>query len=238
MDRIRQGLTHKLQALIDKLLWTMMTHTDNVANLSTADITIDQMRVLGLGLGFNQKPTALSLVSAMANLRLTTAGDPHEGELLRGAVWSGILQLLDSDPTMPRRYRLALCALRKHPNLVCLPSDKGSKVVLLDRDQYISLAEEILADTRVYKERTKGNPLDYRITKLNRRLEEIQKGLPASQNGAKSKLLEPFIIHKRSIQNLPYAYFTPKVHKTYPPQIPSHYFSMLSLFYATLQIRS
>ena len=115
MDRVRQGLAHKLQALIDKSLWTTMTHTDNVVNLSTADITIDQMRVLGLGLGFNQKPTAPSLVSAMANLHLTTAGDPHEGELLRGTVWSGILQLLDSDPTMPRRYRLALCALRKHP---------------------------------------------------------------------------------------------------------------------------
>ena len=101
--------------------------------------------------------------------------------------------------------------------IVLLPADKGSRVVIIDCDQYISLAEEILADTNTYKERNKGNPLKYRMDKLNLRLRQIQAQLPAANNGAPSKLLDHFIIKEPSLQNVPYAYFLPKVHKTYPP---------------------
>ena len=78
-------------------------------------------------------------------------------------------------------------------------------MVILDRDQYIILAEEMLADTSTYTERTKGNPLKYRCDKLNSRLRTIQAQLLAANNGAPSNLLERFIIKEPSLQNLPYA---------------------------------
>ena len=194
-----------------------MVLDDCVVNLSTASITQDQLRVLGLGLSFNQKPDSTSLIHSVATLHRITNTVSNDGDLLRGAVLTGISRLLSEAPTLPLRYRIALDQLRKMTNITILPADKASKAVIMDTAQYISTAEEMLADRSTYKELTKGHPLVSRIKKFNNRLTEIQGRLPRKPNGSSSTVLERFRIHAPSEQNLAYCYFLPKEHKPHPP---------------------
>ena len=205
--------------MIEKSPWTTTTLTECVINLSSVDLTVDQMRVLGLGLSFHQNASAPSVVSAMSRLHLSTySTDPcSDGGVLRGAVMSGILELLRSAPVLPRRYRLAVSSLRNDSSITILPADKGSRIVVIDHTAYIQAAEEMLSDERVYKKLRTQAPLETRIPDYNNELENLQKKLPNDQNGKPSTLLNKFMIKERSCARTAYAYFTPKDHKPHPP---------------------
>lgn len=47
--------------------------------------------------------------------------------------------------------RQALNELRQHPNIIIKPADKGSKIVILDRNQYLVEANKQLSDSKYYK---------------------------------------------------------------------------------------
>ena len=153
----------------------------------------------------------------MAKMHYNTSNYSTDGDMLRGAVLNGILELLTAAPTLPLRYRTALGELRKRDDIVILPADKSSRLVLLDRAQYVRDAEHMLSDETTYKELTKGNPILSRVRKLNGRLKNIQATLPCSANGVASTVLKRFHIHNESEQKLGYAYFLPKDHKPHPP---------------------
>ena len=152
----------------------------------------------------------------MANVHRATWHQEDE-HILKGAFIPSFLDMMESEATLPRRYRMALDDLKKRNDIVVLPADKGSKMVILDRSVYINSAEEMLSDTNIYKKLNGRQQLTYRITRLNLMLNRIQSALPTTQRGERSSLLEPFIIHDRSSQSMPYAYFLFKAHKAYPP---------------------
>ena len=77
---------------------------------------------------------------------------------------------MESEPTLPRQYRIAVGDLRKRKDIDILPVDKGSKVAILDRLMYINDAEDMLSDTRIYKKLTGQGQLTNRISRLNLRL--------------------------------------------------------------------
>ena len=148
------------------------------------------------------------MVESLANIFTATTGT-SEAEALKGALVHGFLNLLKTEHTLPRRLRAAQQEIIKNPMIRVMPADKGSRVVILDNDEYIRAGEAMLSDVDVYVKLTSNNPIGYRIDKFNEKLENI---LPEG-----SQLLKRFKIAKRVEQLLPYIYFLPKIHKPHPP---------------------
>ena len=80
-----------------------MSLVDSVINLSTSDITVEQIRVLGFGLSFAQKPAAPNIVKSLANLH-RYENKVSDAQVLKGALIPGFLELLQAEETFPRRY--------------------------------------------------------------------------------------------------------------------------------------
>ena len=214
----KQALSKKLASLIGSSKWSRITDTSRVLNLSGQEVDENVLRVLSLGLGFALKPTASTILKAIAKIHRTTSAFPQraENEQLRGAIWSTALKLLRSSTTLPRRFTVALNFIRKQTGLAIMPSDKSGHAVILNWADYIRSGELLLSDTTTYKPRNKGDsPLDSMITSYNRGMAEIINSLPA--NNEYIKTLKGFTISDRSRQNVGYAYFLPKTHKDYPP---------------------
>ena len=114
-----------------------------------------------------------------------------------------------------------------------MEADKGSKIVIIDTEDYIKAGVEMLSDTRVYKALDSNNPLQYRVERFNDKLKDIVNNkLPVA-----CKTLNKFIIKHPSEQRLPYSYFNPKIYKTYPPLKFRHIVSQnINLQCPTLQI--
>ena len=77
-----------------------MAMVDSVINLAKAEVTLDQMRVLGFGLSFNQNAIALAIVSGMANMHCATFTDDVNGNMVKGLLLSGFLDILESEATL------------------------------------------------------------------------------------------------------------------------------------------
>ena len=111
---------------------------------------------------------------------------------------------------MPRRLRVASAHLIRNSDIKVMPADKGSRIVIMDTDEYIAAGNLMLSDTNVYKKLTcRVNPLNYRVKAFNNNLERI---FPEN-----SKFLKRFRIAGASEQLLPYLYLLPKIYKPSPP---------------------
>ncbi|CAL4081107.1 unnamed protein product, partial [Meganyctiphanes norvegica] len=94
------------------------------------------------------------------------------------------------------------------PNRLCsikfLPANKGNKVVVLDRDTYISKVKEILDDTNDY-EPLRKNPIKEEQTYYNSVLKKIYECMHGKDSTPKR--------FKSCLAKLAYLYLLPKIHK-------------------------
>ena len=95
-----------------------------------------------------------------------------------------------------------------------MPSDKSGGVVIINKQEYIKAAEDMLADETIYKSRR--NPRTYMIDAFNKTLKLIVDSVEQGNTSLRQSL-SGFRIKEKGSQNLGYAYFLPKVHKTFPP---------------------
>ena len=177
MAEHRLQLRKKLIWLCEKSPWTTNSLTDSVVNLSKADITKDQIRALGYGMSLNQKATAPTMVSAITDLLKCTRNSAEDG-FLKGALVHGFLDIVQSDETMPRRLRVAIDDLTRRRDIMVMEADKGSKIVILDTEDYVRAGLDMLSDTSVYKTLTSTNPLQYRVDTFNKKFENNRNKLP------------------------------------------------------------
>ena len=212
MSEHRRQLQKKLLQAIERSAWTTNSLVDNVVNLSKVDLTVDHKRALGYGLSFNQKARAPTMVSAITDM-LQTTGSHQDDEYLKGVLSHGFLDIVDGDETLPRRFRRALEDLHRRRDIKIMEADKGGRIVIVDTEDYIKAGLEMLSDKKVYKSLKSNNPLQYRVDKFNKSLENIiNNKLPVG-----CKTLQRFIIKHPSEQKLPHLYGKPKIHKSHPP---------------------
>ena len=55
-----------------------------------------------------------------------------------------------SKDNMTKREQIALKTLKKDPEIIITPADKGKALVVMDRKEYIAKMEEKLGDTTTY----------------------------------------------------------------------------------------
>ena len=115
----------------------------------------------------------------------------------------------DYNNYLPKRYKIALNELKNDKSIRISKADKGSKMVIMDHDQYVRKIKSLLADTNVYKK--------VRQSPLKMMQQDFNKGLKSIINKYNADQLK---IYTSRLPSLPYIYGLPKIHKNNIPMRP------------------
>lgn len=207
-----QKLGQKLRRLCDNSVWEQYSLSENVVNLSNYILDKTETDLLGLGLNFALNPVKKHALDYIVNFDKFLARHNYNQDVLclKGFLLQGIADCLQDKCGLPHRFQLALTKLKKNNDIIITKSDKGGKVVVLNKADYLDKASDLLSDEATYEKLTK-NPLNNASTEFNKKVRNIAK------NKKDIKFLEKFKVFNPS---LPYFYGLPKIHKENVPLRP------------------
>ena len=225
----------KLQRMIERLIevspWTIYSNTENVVNLSSENLSLSQLQILGFGLNFSlphEKKHLLDFVSQLEKVKIynnlnvvTSTGKNNFAYDYVSMNLDCIFQNLKSDyfDFLPRRYGIAINELRQKTTLRICKADKGGKLIILDKSVYLDKMFSLLNDSNTYR-KLKSNPLNSLQSSFNHGLNNIinRYRIKDTDTGTVfAKFLRSF---KSRLSRLPYLYGLPKAHKQNIPMRP------------------
>ncbi|BHF79043.1 hypothetical protein SprV_0602216000 [Sparganum proliferum] len=121
-----------------------------VHNLSSKELTKDQMQVLRHEASFNTtdaKP--VNMIAAVESILRQTEATEETKSLIRHQV-SSLLMAHKPREVLSKVERDALRELKADKDLVIVPADKGRATVVLDRKDYLQKAKGLLEDRQFY----------------------------------------------------------------------------------------
>nr|VZI46903.1 unnamed protein product [Spirometra erinaceieuropaei] len=121
-----------------------------VHNLSSKELTKDQMQVLRHKASFNTadaKP--VNMIAAVESIFCQTEATEETKNLIRHQV-SSLLMAHRLREVLSKVERDALRELKADKDLVIVPADKGRATVVLDRTDYLQKAKGLLEDRQIY----------------------------------------------------------------------------------------
>ncbi|BHF62258.1 hypothetical protein SprV_0200523900 [Sparganum proliferum] len=121
-----------------------------VHNLSSKELTKDQMQVLRHEASFNMadaKP--VNMIAALESVLCQTEATDETKSLIRHQV-SSLLTAHRPRGVLSKVERDALRELKADKDLVIVPADKGRSTVVLDRKDYLQKAKGLLEDRQFY----------------------------------------------------------------------------------------
>ncbi|BHF71353.1 hypothetical protein SprV_0401441100 [Sparganum proliferum] len=121
-----------------------------VHNLSSKELTKDQMQVLRHEASFNTadaKP--VNMIAAVESILCQTEATEETKNLIRHQV-SSLLMAHRPREVLSKVERDALRELKADKDLVIVPADKGRATVVLDRADYLQKAKGLLEDRQFY----------------------------------------------------------------------------------------
>lgn len=203
-----------------------------VVILTRRDIPVQVKFVLSLGKSFNFcKPISASpmidLFICMEKIMLSCNryeelfNVKHQFNSIKGQFFSG--KLTDDKPTESQLYIYELMEytaefLRRNNNIVVIPADKGGKIVIMDREEYVKKAESYL----------KGNVIagNYELVHSDF-LSIVRPGVEKDYVDVIS-VVNPFLMIDRTLKEplksepfmIPLFYGCPKIHKSDVPLRP------------------
>nr|VZH95999.1 unnamed protein product [Spirometra erinaceieuropaei] len=121
-----------------------------VHNLSSKELTKDQMQVLRHEASFNTtdaKP--VNMIAAVESILSQTEATEETKSLIRHQV-SSLLMAHRPREVLSKVERDALRELKADKDLVIVPADKGRSTVVLDRTDYLQKAKGLLEDRQFY----------------------------------------------------------------------------------------
>ena len=212
-NRHRAVLDNKLSALCSNSCWTQHSSSRSVINMSSVVLNDNQMCLLGLGLSFSLPPPSNSTIDLVAYIdQFIRRNDQHlsNPDILRGTMLPYLLNLVKQGPFLPKRLHDALRSLKKNKNIVIFPADKGGKPVVMDTQEYINKANNLLSDQSTYQE-VISDPTNNVNRNFRKNLRQIASRCP------QPKFFDKFYTTNA---RLPYFYGIPKVHKPNCPLRP------------------
>ena len=207
----QNSLRNKMKRLISSSVWNNMGNNDNILNLSTRLLTRCEQIVLNLGVSFALKPGKECYLDYVANFDKYCARRNYEKSdmCLKGLILSGIETGIDNNP-LPDRLIKAITSLKKCDDIIISKSDKDGKIVIMDKELYITKAMELLNDDSTYEKLTR-NPSDNVPREFYKNVRRI------GGNKRCREILEKF---KCFNPKLPYFYGNAKTHKEGIPLRP------------------
>ncbi|BHF79610.1 hypothetical protein SprV_0702273100 [Sparganum proliferum] len=121
-----------------------------VHNLSSKELTMDQMQVLRHEASFNTTDTKpFNMIAAVESILSQTEATEETKSLIRHQV-SSLLMAHRPREVLSKVERDALRELKADKDLVIVPADKGRSTVVLDRTDYLQKAKGLLEDRQFY----------------------------------------------------------------------------------------
>ncbi len=140
---------------------------------------------------------------ALQHLESTARDIAPELKTIKGFAITCLNDLGKNRCGLPQQPHSAKQGLQNNKDIIILKADKGSKIVMLNKEAYISAGEDMLADANVY-DRLTINPLSTESAKFNSKLDDIFKDMPAGKTPTRFRSWLP---------NLPFLKLNPKIHK-------------------------
>ena len=133
-------LMNKLEDLFRNSPWVKYSNPDNVKNLSSTPLTLDQLVVLGYGLSFSLPPSNEDVLEFLTNYSKfeyfnSQHNDflPQDFATLKGFILNSLYKELNDGKKIPKRLHQAISYLKQNDTLIICKADKGGKVVVLDK---------------------------------------------------------------------------------------------------------
>ena len=183
--------------------------TSNVVNISKIKLNEQQLKVLSKGLKFVPTPTNINTVATITNCEKYLYSTP---KLIKNAAISEISTFIQKW-RKPKKLNMnkdeikILEEIKSIENIVIVQADKGGKIVIMDRIDYINKIEEKLNDFNIY-EQVKKDPTTIIKTQINKKVTKL-----LNQN----KITEQNKYYLTSIDDLPKIRGQPKLHKNNNP---------------------
>ncbi|CAF1234320.1 unnamed protein product [Rotaria sordida] len=180
----------------------------NVVNNSDVILTEDQLKVLSKGLKFALTPRSINIVDLITNTENSLNNVPNVTKQLAVSEISTFIKLWKKpkNTNIDVKERKALKELKNMENIVITQADKGGKVVVMNKQDYIKKIEEILKDKNIYEE--VANPTNLIKTKISTLADRLL-NLKRINTNMKNEFL--------SIEDLPKIRGQPKLHKKEQP---------------------
>ena len=207
----QRDLENKLKNLIDRSPWSKFSIRNNVVNKSSFCLNDCHLELLGYGLNFafpHEKHNLFSFVEHLEKHKHFSDGIKYNCIFMN---LDEIFQNLKNDFKYfyPKRFKIALNQLKKEKSIKICKADKGSKVVIMNIDDYNVKMKSLLDDSSVYKVVEK-NPLNKMQTEFNKGLKII----------AEKYNIDHLKNFTSRLPSLPYIYGLPKIHKNNTPLRP------------------
>ena len=206
---------NKLEDLFRNSPWVKYSNPDNVKNLSSTPLTLDQLVVLGYGLSFSLPPSNEDILDFLTNYsKFEYFNSQHNGFLpqdfatLKGFILNSLYKELNDGKKIPKRLHQAIIYLKQNDSLIICKADKGGKVVVLDKWTYKEKMEELLQDENTYQT-INNDPLKKWQHSFNKQLKQILKDFPDLETRFRAFM-----------PRLPRMYGLPKLHKENIPMRP------------------
>ena len=201
----------KLEKLIEGSPWFKLSNPNNVVNLSSKPLSKAQIELLGYGVNFSLPHQKSSFFDFIGHLDKNKS---NIDSVNYNVIFMNLDQIFNSlkndyNNYIPKRYRLALKELKRDESIRIGKADKGTKMVIMDQDQYVSKINNLLNDKNVYKIVEKS-PLTMMQQEFNKGLKLIIKKYDIDQ----------LKIYTSRLPSLPYLYGQPKIHKKDVPLRP------------------
>ncbi|CAH8658977.1 unnamed protein product [Schistosoma guineensis] len=187
----------------------MEENTNNyVTNLSKQPLTNTEEHLLQKGLNFNISDASKLEFFAALESSLKTSGISEEAQQEIRQTTVPITQQVKENNQLTPQEQKALKELRNRKDIIIIPAEKGRTTVIMDKEEYVNKAEELLEDKSTYKlmDTNPVKKLDNQISKTLNKL--VKAGEITKQDQWRMKSSGPV---------LPRFYGRPKIHR---PNIP------------------
>jgi hypothetical protein len=145
------------------------TKESNVVNISNVNLTEQQVEILEKGLKFVPTPNTINPIEYITNTEQALFTTPT---LIKKAAISEITTFVRTwkkpkIDNLTKTERKMLNEIKNINNIMVIQADKGGKVVIINKDDYISKIEEKLNDINTYEQvRNPVNEIKKSISKL------------------------------------------------------------------------
>ena len=198
-------IPNRIREQVDMNSTNVVNMPTNVVNMSTVNLSQNHLNVLAKGLKFVPTPRNINTVTNIVNCESALSSTPP---IIKKAAIAEVTTFIQKWKK-PKRTNMSayenqlINEIKSMEEIVITQADKGGKIVILDKINYISKIEDKLNDKNTY-ELIKSDP----TINLKKQINEIANKLCKQEKITKAKKFE-----LTSIDDLPNIRGQPKIHK-------------------------
>lgn len=211
ISKVCSGLNVKFDRLFRESPWVKFSNVNLVINLSNFELGFLDKIALGFGYSFcigNNNNDCLSFLESFEKFKGNCKISGLDFQCLKGIIFGALVEKIREGWVFPEILLERLKLLKRNKEIIVTKADKGNKIVILNREEYIEKMDLLLGNRDIYKP-LRSDPLKADQRFFNKELNNILFNLPDLASKFNSRL-----------PTSSYMYGLPKVHKDGVPMRP------------------